>query len=140
MALYRNERIPPYEFVNRLKQVDKDLYVVFDSISMRWDILYKTQKDGSVHVVHKVCERDDEGRDVGYMPLDERTIRKLLRMDLKRRNISPKVYKQKVNDAEEIRELKKQTEYDEHMDYVYRHEHRVLERSRDALRGVYRST
>lgn len=137
MAIYRNERIPPYDFVKKLKWVDPKLHVVFDSASMRWDILYKAV-DEQIHLIHRVCERDDEGRDVGYMPLDDRTISKLYRMDLKRRNITAQQYKQFVNDAEKERELQAMVKHEQDLDYIYKHEHRTLERMRDALRGVER--
>jgi len=137
MALYRNERIPDYEFTADLKRVDENLYVVFDSLSMRWDIFFKA-KDNRVYLVYRVCEKSANGRDAGYMPLDKRTIDKLLRMDLSRKNMSPIEYAQLVNKADQDREEKLIAKHESDTDYIYREEHVTLERMRDALRGVFR--
>lgn len=137
MASYRNERIPPFEFLIPLRRVDENLSVVFDSLSMRWDILFR-DVEGTFHNVLRVCERDSKGNDVGYMPLDDRTIKKLLRMDLKRRNMSPEQYKNAVRKAEDVDDSRREQNHEKDMDYVFQHEHRTLERARDALRGVYR--
>ena len=141
LALYRNERIPPYEFVLALKRVDPNLYVVFDSFSMRWDIYYKNPnfKDAKPEMVHRVCIRDHVGRDVGYEGLDDRVIQKLYRMDMQRRNLSGKQYVQKLNEIEDADDERKQKEWEEHNDNVFRDERRNINRARDALRGVYRS-
>jgi len=138
LAFYKETVIPSYEFVDKLKKIDKELYVVFDGLSQRWHIYFKDVK-GQTHCVYKVCERDYESRDIGYRQLDDRTIDKLRRMDLKTRNISPKEYLTKVRDAEDEEERKKALELENTIDYAFKHEKRTLSRARDALRGVYRT-
>lgn len=141
LALYRNERIPPFEFVTALKRVDENLYVVFDSFSMRWDIYYKNPsfQDAAPEMILRVCVRDDNGRDAGYQGLDDRIIQKLYRMDMQRRNISGKQYVNKLNASEDIAEKKKQRDWEVLNDEIFIDEKRNINRARDALRGVYRS-
>lgn len=138
MAMYRGERIPPMDFLQKLKKVDVNLYPVFDSLSLRWDIIYKNPYKNETHNVLRVCVRDNDYRDAGYLPLDDRVIMKLLRMDLKRRNISPTKYSEavKANDDHHEKRLNQKTNDD--IDYAFKHERRTLDKARDALRGVYR--
>lgn len=138
VAVYRNERIPPWEFVQDLKRVDEQLYVIFDSTTLRWHVWFKDREGGN-HLILKVCERDHEGRDIGPMPLDNRVINKLLRMDMQRRNLNAKAYLQRVRKAEdEARRVDEQKAEDE-CDYIFKHEKRTVNRMRDALRGVHRT-
>lgn len=137
MSFYRNERIPCYSFLQKLKKVDVNLYVVFDSLSMRWDIYYKNPYDDSIHLVLRVCERDSEGRDVGYMELTDHIINKLLKMDMKRRNIAPVDYVNKVHEAEESKMRKAQDKYDNDEDYVYKQEKKTIDRAYEALRSIF---
>ena len=134
---YRNEKIPEFDFVNKLKLIDENLYVVFDSISMRWHVYFK-DKEGGNHLVYIVCDKDHEGRDIKYRPLDDRTINKLLKMDLARRNISATQYKNNVRRAEDERADRIKTQYNNELDYVFKHEKHSLNRAFDALKGVER--
>ena len=134
---YRNEKVPEYSFVNKLKLVDENLYVVFDSISMRWHIFYKDVNSHN-HLILRVEELDHEGRDIGYRPLDDRTINKLLRMDLSRRNMSANQYKNAVRNAEDETERKDINKYNTETDYAFKHDKRIIDRAYDALRGVDR--
>lgn len=138
MALYRGQRIPDQNFVTKLKKVDVNLYPVFDDLSLRWDILYKNPNSREVFNVYRVCIRDDKGKDVGFLPLDDRVINKLMRMDMNRRNIGAKQIVEKVRQAEDIKEALLEHNTNETIDYIFKHEHRTLEKARDALRGVYR--
>lgn len=139
MAIYRNERVPPWEFVNKLKRIDENLFVVFDSISMRWDILYKNPEVNQHFHVYRVCQRDADGVDIAYEALDERVIWKLRKMDMKRRNIAAKEYVKRVQQADAEREVKDEQENDAVHDYIIKHENHTIGRMFDALRGVYRS-
>lgn len=140
MAIYRNERIPDFSFLLKLKQVDENLFPVFDSVSMCWDILYKNPEYPSLEPqqVYRVCKRDSEGVNVGYEPLDDRVIWKLRRMDLKTAGISPEEYRKRVNAAETAEETRQEIKLEEEMDYIFKHEKRTIGRAFDALRGVYR--
>lgn len=136
MALYRNERIPPYEFVSKLKCVDTNLFVVFDSASMRWDILFKNTANGAAFHVYRVCKRDENHHDIGYEPLDDRVIEKLLRMDLARRNISPQEYKRRVNEATEAGQKAREEADKAVSDYIFKHEKKTLERAYEASKDI----
>lgn len=137
MAQYRNERIPEYGFVQKLKQVEPNLFVVFDSLSMRWDILYRNPNYGNVimHVL-RVCKKDHEGRDVGYEGLDDRVINKLLRMDMARRGITPKEYMKRVNHCDDLNDQIREKNDKDVTDYIFKHEKKTLERMYEAARSV----
>lgn len=138
VAVYRNERMPPWEFLEDLKRIDENLYVIYDSTSLRWHIWFK-DREGGTHLIYKVCERDHEGRDIGAMPLDNRVINKILRMDMARRNLNAQAYLKKVRQAEDDAEQAAEKKADEDADYIFKHEKCTINRARDALRGVYRT-
>lgn len=138
MSLYRGNRIPSMEFLQKIKKVDVNLYPCFDDLSLRWDILYKNPYSKTVENVLRVCVRDNDYRDVGYLPLDDRVIVKLLKMDLARRNIAPKTYTDTVKAAEKAHERNLEKKTSDDIDYVFKHERHTIDRARDALRGVYR--
>lgn len=136
--IYRNEVIPDYGFVNKLKLVDKNLYVAFDSSSGRWHVFYKSPKIDATFLVYKVCERSGDGEDIGYRALDDRTINDLLRYDVVRRNKGIKDYVRDINNAED--EVKKkralQAEDDNaHFRKINRPWYSVMY---DNLRGIHR--
>ena len=129
--IYRNERVPDFAFLQKLKRVDEDLYVVFDSLSMRWDIIYRPKTGegaGQIFHVYRVCKRSDDGRDVGYLPLDDRVITELMRNDLRRRNMDAEEYRKKVCQAEDERYAKMVKEAADYDDYFQRVELRPFEK------------
>jgi hypothetical protein len=138
IGIYRNERIPPYHMVQRIKQVCEDLYVVWDSVSSRWHVWYK-DANGQPYLVYRVAEKDEFGRDAGYRPLDDRTIKDLLRYDMGRRNISNDEYLNRVRDAEDERDEKDKKRIEEYNEHVYKQEASTLKLAYDAYMRENRS-
>lgn len=136
MALYRNERVPPFEFVAKLKRVDPRLYVCYESLSMRWDVLFKSPQDEHVYHVHRVCQRDAQGRDIGFQDVDERTITKLLKMDLQRRGMSPLQYRNAVRRAEDQWQDDTEQRLRDITETIVQDERKTLARAMEAYRSV----
>ena len=70
-----DELKPCKSFMEDMRMIDRNLHVVFNRLSRRWEIYRYSQ--GTYHWILEVCNDDKS-----YRPLDNRTIKKLYEIDI----------------------------------------------------------
>jgi len=116
----------PYYFEREVELIDPYFFAAFNPRTQRWQIRVwkndcaKTRIDifglyaHKSYVVLNVCYQDEDFNDIGYKPLDQRTLHTLR---LARRNAdNPVAIAQEVDEAN----AKLEQEFDENVEYMMR--------------------
>ena len=123
-----DDRNPSGNFIKDMKLIDKDLHVVFNRLSGRWEI-YRYSK-GAYHWILEV-ENDDSS----YRPLDNRTIQKLKEMDIIARWGSIASFERHLDEKQKKWQVDKQKEYDHELKYDLKDDRKLWQMAAENFRS-----